>query len=54
MALPSHVARPLRRKIVGCDVRDMMLEELVSEALRCSLAVRWLAAGLVVHSDQSS
>jgi hypothetical protein len=39
---------------VGCDVRDMMLEELVSEALRCSLAVRWLAAGLVVHSNQGS
>jgi putative transposase len=42
------------RKIVCCDVRDMRPEKLVSKALRRALAVRWLAAGLVVHSDQGS
>ena len=42
------------RKIIGWDVRDTMPEDLVSEALRCALAVRWPPAGLVVHSDQGS
>ena len=42
------------RKIVGWDVRDTMPEDLVSEALRRALAVRWPAVGLVVHSDQGS
>jgi putative transposase len=42
------------RKIVGWDVRDTMLEDLVSEALRRALVVRRPAAGLVVHSDQGS
>ena len=42
------------RKIVGWDVRDTMPEDLVSEALRRALAVRWPPAGLVVHSDQGS
>ena len=40
------------RKIVGWDVRDRMPEDLVSEALRRALVVRWPPAGLVVHSDE--
>ena len=39
------------RKIVGCDVRETMPEDLVSEALRRALAVCRPSAGLVVHSD---
>jgi putative transposase len=42
------------RKIVGWDVRESMPQDLVSEALRRALAVRQLAAGLIVHSDQGS
>ena len=42
------------RKIVGWDVRNTMLEDLVSEALRRVLAVCRPAAGLIVHSDQDS
>jgi transposase InsO family protein len=42
------------RKIVGCDVRETMPEQLVSEALRRALAVRQPARGLIVHSDQGS
>ncbi|GAA4035890.1 hypothetical protein GCM10022409_20870 [Hymenobacter glaciei] len=42
------------RKIVGWDVRDTMPEDLVNEALRRALAVRWPPAGLIVHSDQGS
>ncbi len=42
------------RKIVGWDVRDTMLEGLVSEALRRALAVRRPPAGLSIHSDQGS
>ena len=41
------------RNIVGCDVRDTMPEDLVSEALRRALAVH-RAVGLIVHSDQGS
>ena len=42
------------RKIVGWDVCDTMLEDLVSKALRRALVVRRPPAGLVVHSDQGS
>jgi putative transposase len=42
------------RKVVGWDVRESMPEDLVSEALRWTLAVRQPAAGLVIHSDQGS
>ncbi|WP_324680620.1 integrase core domain-containing protein [Hymenobacter sp. GOD-10R] len=42
------------RKIDGWDVRDTMPEDLVSEALRWALAVRWPPAGLIVHSDLGS
>ena len=42
------------RKVVGWDARESMPENLVIEALRRALAVRWPAAGLVVHSDQGS
>ena len=40
------------RKIVGCDVRDTMPEDLISVALRRALAVRQPRAGLIIHSDQ--
>ncbi len=42
------------RKVIGWDVREIMPEDLVSEALRRALAVRQPAAGLIVHSDQGS
>lgn len=42
------------RKIVGWDVRDTISEDLVSEALRCTLAMHRPAAGLITHSDQCS
>ena len=42
------------RKVVGWDLLESMPEDLVSEALRRTLAVRRPAPGLVVHSDQGS
>jgi transposase InsO family protein len=42
------------RKIVGWDVRDIMPEDMVNEALRRALVVRRPPAGLVIHSDQGS
>ena len=42
------------RKVVGWDVRESMLEDLVSEALRRALVVRKPIAGLVVYFDQGS
>ena len=42
------------RKVVGWDVRETMPEDLVSEVLRCALAMRRPPAGLIVHSDQGS
>ncbi|WP_368408970.1 DDE-type integrase/transposase/recombinase [Hymenobacter sp. BT730] len=42
------------RKVEGCELRETMPEDLVSEALHQALAVRQTAAGLIVHSDQGS
>lgn len=42
------------RKVAGWDVRDTILEDLVSEVLRRTLALRWPPAGLVIHSEQGS
>jgi transposase InsO family protein len=45
---------PARVKIVGWDLREIMPEYLISEALRRALAVRQPTAGLLVYSDRVS
>ena len=42
------------RKIVGWNLRDIMPEDLINEALRRTLTVHRPPAGLVIHSDQGS
>ena len=39
------------RKIVGWNLRDIMPEDLINEALRRTLTVHRSPAGLVIHSD---
>lgn len=42
------------RKICGWDMRDIMPENLVSEALRRVLVVRRPTARIIMHSDRGS